>query len=60
MKNYRFNFKKASAIFFALALGAMVNAQTEKAIEDFKPSETNQPGQSFPQVNSEKRVRVQI
>lgn len=47
-------------MFFALALGAMVNAQTEKAIEDFKPSETNQPGQSFPQVNSEKRVRVQI
>lgn len=28
--------------------------------EDFKPSETNQSGKEFPQVNSEGRVRVQI
>ena len=28
--------------------------------EDFRPSEVNQPGKQFPQVNSEGRVRVQI
>jgi enterochelin esterase-like enzyme len=28
--------------------------------EDFKPSVINQPGREFPQVNSERRVRVQI
>ena len=35
-------------------------AQTTKVIEDFKPSEVNQPGKAFPQVNSEGRVRAQI
>ena len=33
-------------------------AQT--VVEDFKPSEVNQPGKLFPQVNSEGRVRVSI
>ena len=47
-----------SAILFTFAnLGF---AQTGKVIEDFKPSEVNQPGKAFPQVNSERRVRVQI
>ncbi len=34
-------------------------AQT-KIVEDFKPSTTNQPGKEYPQVNSERRVRVSI
>jgi enterochelin esterase-like enzyme len=37
-------------------------AQTNKtvAIEDFKPSASIQPGQQYPQVNSEGRVRVSV
>lgn len=38
----------------------MVYAQSTNVIEDFKPSEVNQPGKAFPQVNSEGRVRTQI
>ena len=30
------------------------------AVEDFKPSSANQPGSEYPQVNSERRVRVRI
>ena len=30
------------------------------AVNDFKPSSTNQPGSEYPQVNSEGRVRVRI
>ncbi|MEO5594355.1 MAG: alpha/beta hydrolase-fold protein, partial [Chitinophagaceae bacterium] len=30
------------------------------AVEDFKPSSTNQPGKQFPQVNSERMVRASI
>lgn len=32
----------------------------QKAIEDFKPSEVNQPGKDYPQVNSEGRVRTKV
>jgi enterochelin esterase-like enzyme len=32
----------------------------DQVIEDFKPSTANQPGREFPQVNSQRRVRVQI
>jgi enterochelin esterase-like enzyme len=42
------------------AIGNVGYAQTTKVIEDFKPSEVNQPGKAFPQVNSEGRVRAQI
>jgi enterochelin esterase family protein len=35
-------------------------AQTGAVKEDFKPSEVNQPGKLFPQVNSEGRVRTSI
>jgi enterochelin esterase-like enzyme len=36
-------------------------AQTnETALEDFKPSSLNQPGKQYPQVNSERRVRVRV
>ena len=30
------------------------------AVNDFKPSSTNQPGSEYPQVNSEGRVRVRV
>jgi enterochelin esterase family protein len=30
------------------------------AVEDFKPTSANQPGSEYPQVNSERRVRVRI
>jgi enterochelin esterase family protein len=30
------------------------------AVEDFKPSSANQPGAGYPQVNSERRVRVRL
>ncbi len=48
------------SLFVALWLGSMGFAQTSIVKEDFKPSEVNQPGKLFPQVNSEGRVRVQI
>ncbi len=36
-------------------------AQTDRSpVEDFKPSTLNQPGQQYPQVNSERRVRYRI
>ncbi|WP_026475220.1 alpha/beta hydrolase [Alkaliflexus imshenetskii] len=40
-----------------LAIGGFSHAQV---VEDFKPSSVNQPGKEYPQVNSERRVRVQI
>jgi enterochelin esterase-like enzyme len=42
--------------------GSMCFAQTVNGTvkEDFKPSATNQPGQEYPQVNSEGRVRARI
>jgi enterochelin esterase-like enzyme len=52
--------KQRIGLFMALMM-AIVNitfAQTAK--DDFKPSEVNQPGKLFPQVNSEGRVRAQI
>jgi len=49
-----------AAIFIALCLGSMGFAQTGTVKEDFKPSEVNQPGKLYPQVNSERRVRTSI
>lgn len=40
-----------------LVIGGISHAQV---VEDFKPSSVNQPGKEYPQVNSERRVRVQI
>lgn len=48
------------AIILLLGFGNMSFAQTDEVKEDFKPSEVNQRGKSFPQVNSEGRVRTQI
>jgi enterochelin esterase-like enzyme len=52
--------KKIFAVFLGSCVlgGAIVNAQNVK--EDFVPSEVNQPGKQYPQVNSERRVRVSI
>jgi enterochelin esterase-like enzyme len=46
-------------LFFS---SSMYFAQTNKETikEDFKPSTINQPGQEYPQVNSEGRVRARI
>ena len=35
-------------------------AQQQAIVEDFKPSSVNQPGEEYPKVNSEGRVRAQI
>jgi enterochelin esterase-like enzyme len=35
-------------------------AQTNQAVEDFKPASSNQPGKQYPQVNSERRVKASI
>jgi enterochelin esterase-like enzyme len=55
--------KKYTIIVFVLALlHSVVFAQSEGTaiLEDFKPSVLNQPGQDFPQVNSQGYVRFRI
>ena len=47
-------------VIVAFAMGNIAFAQQTTIKEDFKPSEVNQPGKTFPQVNSEGCVRVQI
>ena len=52
---------KTIAVFFTSLLACSVSiAQSNKPLEDFKPSSTNQQGKQFPQVNSERRVRTNI
>ncbi len=50
------------ALILIIFWGPMCLAQTpsQAAIEDFKPSTLNQPGQEYPQVNSERRARFRI
>ncbi|HSD07508.1 alpha/beta hydrolase-fold protein [Flavobacterium sp.] len=49
-----------------IILIAIINCQsswcqeTASVVEDFKPSEVNQPGKDFPQVNSQGRVRASV
>lgn len=44
-----------------MTLMVIRNAMAQDRVkEDFRPSEVNQPGKQFPQVNSEGRIRVQI
>ena len=54
--------KFSSILVATLLAGGICLAQTNQtaAVEDFKPSSSNQPGKQFPQVNSEGRVRVSI
>jgi enterochelin esterase-like enzyme len=53
---------KSSAIAFATAISSGIGyAQTQPApLEDFKPSTLNQPGQQYPQVNSQGYARFRI
>lgn len=45
----------------ALVLPSLTMAQTsEKVLEDFKPSTLNQPGQAYPQVNSQGYARFRV
>jgi len=54
-------FATANAILFALALSCgAAAAQTAAPTEDFKPSSLNQPGQQYPQVNSQGYARFRI
>ena len=46
------------ASVFGCQLGSAQSA--ESVVEDFKPSSLNQPGKQYPQVNSERRVRVRV
>ncbi len=48
------------AVAFAGNIPLGFGQQSNKVIEDFKPSSVNQSGKEYPQVNSEGRVRVQI
>jgi enterochelin esterase-like enzyme len=54
--------KYKSALISAIMLVyGICFAQTNMSVvEDFKPSSVNQPGKLYPQVNSERRVRVSI
>ena len=53
------NLVVSAAVLLAAGLPAL--AQTNRpSVEDFKPATTNQPGQPYPQVNSEGRVRARI
>ena len=52
---------KAALLIITLMTGLPLLAQTNPTVvEDFKPSTLNQPGQPYPQVNSERRVRYRI
>ena len=47
--------------FTSVISGQLCTAQTnEPAVEDFKPSSLNQPGQQYPQVNSQRYARFRI
>lgn len=47
---------------FSFLIGPGARAQEKPSVEaeDFKPASTNQAGSEYPQVNSERRVRVRI
>ena len=53
-------FKTIAVVFVAFFAYTSSNAQTNKPLEDFKPSSVNQQGKQFPQVNSERCVRASI
>ena len=53
--------KPSLLVALAILLGPLCQAQTDQPIaEDFKPSTLNQPGQQYPQVNSQRRVRFRV
>jgi enterochelin esterase-like enzyme len=58
--NYK-AFAAVNAMLFALAMTVgTATAQTTAPTEDFKPSSLNQPGQQYPQVNSQGYARFRI
>ena len=55
------NFKSISIVLAATLISGISSAQTQTApLEDFKPSTLNQPGQEYPQVNSQGYARFRI
>jgi len=53
--------KITTLVLLAVTTGIFVaGAQTNQPVDDWKPSPSNQPGQPYPQVNSEGRVRARI
>src|ERR1019366_8121086 len=59
-KNFEHQFMKIKTITgLTLVAGSFVAlAQTNQPANDWKPASSNQPGQQYPQVNSEGRVRA--
>ena len=55
-------YRQLIVIFVMLITGSICLAQTDKPtiIDDFKPSTLNQPGQEYPQVNSQGYARFRI
>jgi enterochelin esterase-like enzyme len=54
-------YKYITLLLGNILVGSICFSQSNQpAVEDFKPSEVNQPGKEYPQVNSEGRVRVSI
>ena len=56
------NFKSLSVVLAATMICGISRAQSTATapVEDFKPSTLNQPGQEYPQVNSQGYARFQI
>ena len=55
------NLKFSTIVFAATLLSGIYAARAQTApLEDFKPSTLNQPGQEYPQVNSQGYVRFRI
>lgn len=48
------------SVLMLVILSGIINGQETAIVEDFKPSAINQPGQEYPMINSEGRVRAQI
>lgn len=60
MKTYRCLFLSLLAIATSNAFGQSQTASAAGVADDFKPSALNQPGQEYPQVNSQRYVRFRI
>jgi enterochelin esterase-like enzyme len=55
------NFKTLTIALITAAMGGVCRGQNAPAIkEDFKPSALNQPGQEYPQVNSDGYARFRV
>ncbi len=51
---------KTAILGIALLSALPAMAQTPQPVEDFKPSPLNQPGQQYPQVNSQRYARFRV